>query len=60
MKKRRLAAEFAIQVYSNGTIEWDLFDRYLWRRVNEGPERALRVSRRSGERGSARRRRGAR
>lgn len=55
MANRRLAAEFAIQVFSDGRIDWDLFDQYLWRRIHEGPERALAVKRRMGRRGPGRR-----
>lgn len=55
MRKRTIATEFAIQVYSDGTIDWDLFDRYIWRRIHEGPERALAVERRA-RHGTSRRR----
>ena len=50
MKKRRLAAEFAVQVFSDGTIDWDNLDRYLWRAIHEGPEKALKASRRDARR----------
>ena len=54
MAKRKLAAEFAVQVYSDGTIDWDKLDRYLWRAIHEGPERALKASRRDARRGPRR------
>jgi len=50
MSKRKLAAEFAVQVYSDGTIDWDKLDRYLWRAIHEGPEKALKASRRDARR----------
>ena len=56
MTKRRLAAEFAVQVFSDGTIDWNNLDRYLWRAIHEGPERALKASRRDSRRGLRRRR----
>jgi len=32
MRKRRLiVAEFAVTAYSDGTIDWDRFDRFLYR-----------------------------
>lgn len=56
MARRRLAAEFAVQVFSDGTIFWDKLDRYLWHAIHEGPERALRASRRRAKRSPGRRR----
>ena len=50
MAKRRLAAEFAVQVFSDGTIDFDALDHYLWRAIHEGPERALKASRRDAQR----------
>jgi len=55
MANRRLAAEFAIQVFSDGKIDWDLFDRYLWRRIQAGPKSALAVKRRRVRRDPGRR-----
>jgi len=54
MAKRKLAAEFAVQVFSDGTIDFDALDRYLWRAIHEGPERALKASRRDARRGPRR------
>ena len=54
MAKRKLAAEFAVQVFSDGTIDFDALDRYLWRAIHEGPEKALRASRRESWRGARR------
>ena len=31
MRKRKvILAEFAITVYTDGNIDWDRFDRFLW------------------------------
>jgi len=54
MAKRRLAAEFAVRIFSDGTINWDKLDRYLWRAIHEGTEKALRASRRESWRGARR------
>lgn len=38
-KCKIILAEFAVTVYVDGTIDWDRFDRFLWRRIHRSVSR---------------------
>ncbi len=37
-KRKTILAEFAITVYTDGTIDWDRFDKFLWRLLHPKPK----------------------
>lgn len=39
--KRRLMAEYAIEVFTDGSVSWAGFDRYLWRKIHQKPLRLM-------------------
>src|SRR3990172_3811780 len=44
MRRRKIIlAEFAVTVYTDGTINWDRFDQLLWRLMYPKPARASKL-----------------